>query len=240
MSMERPIHFDCPKCGHKIPYTVWDSLNSDLDPEAAEKLKEGKLFFADCPNCKQKIFVPYPMLYHDMKHQVMIKLILPEDGKPIEQSIKEYESSIKAQSENKLLRQILSRFNQKYSHRIVTSHDDLVEKAQIFGCGLDDRAVELTKLIYMLSFTNQLKGELPEERRIEFLRFSDDRASKKILFFSKRGRIEFTAEFDQTYHDQMLSKIIEAHEELKANDEMLINSNWALAIFNKYAGDLRG
>jgi len=71
MSSFRNIKITCPNCDTEGPYTVWDSVNVDLDPELKSKVMDGSLFTWVCPNCKKSFNAPYSFLYHDMTHNFM-------------------------------------------------------------------------------------------------------------------------------------------------------------------------
>ena len=43
MSSFRNIKITCPACNTEGPYTVWDSVNVDLDPELKSKVMDGSL-----------------------------------------------------------------------------------------------------------------------------------------------------------------------------------------------------
>ena len=72
MSSFRNIKITCPACNTEGSYTVWDSVNVDLDPELKSKVMDGSLFTWICPNCKQSFNAPYSFLYHDMTHDFMV------------------------------------------------------------------------------------------------------------------------------------------------------------------------
>ena len=72
MSSFRNIIITCPACNTEGSYTVWDSVNVDLDPELKSKVMDGSLFTWICPNCKQSFNAPYSFLYHDMTHDFMV------------------------------------------------------------------------------------------------------------------------------------------------------------------------
>lgn len=72
MSSFRNIKITCPDCKAEGSYTVWDSVNVDLDPELKSKVMDGSLFTWVCPNCKKSFNAPYTFLYHDMTHNFMI------------------------------------------------------------------------------------------------------------------------------------------------------------------------
>ena len=59
MSSFRNIKITCPACNTEGSYTVWDSVNVDLDPELKVKVMDGSLFTWTCPNCKKSFNAPY-------------------------------------------------------------------------------------------------------------------------------------------------------------------------------------
>ena len=72
MSSFRNITITCPDCNTEGEYTVWDSVNVDLDPELKSKVMDGSLFTWVCPKCKKSFNAPYSFLYHDMAHNFMV------------------------------------------------------------------------------------------------------------------------------------------------------------------------
>ena len=72
MSSFRKIKITCPDCNTEGEYTVWDSVNVDLDPELKSKVMDGSLFTWVCPKCKNSFNAPYSFLYHDMAHNFMV------------------------------------------------------------------------------------------------------------------------------------------------------------------------
>ena len=41
----------CPGCGKEADFTVWDSVNTTLEPDLKEKVLTGDLFKFTCPEC---------------------------------------------------------------------------------------------------------------------------------------------------------------------------------------------
>ncbi len=73
MSKETIQKIKCSNCGKKFDATIFQSVNVDLDPELREAFLTDQLFVFECPHCKEKMFQPYPVLYHDMKHKFMVQ-----------------------------------------------------------------------------------------------------------------------------------------------------------------------
>ena len=73
MSSFRNIKITCPDCNREGEYTVWDSVNADLNPELKSKVMDGSLFTWVCPKCKKSFNAPYSFLYHDMTHNFMVQ-----------------------------------------------------------------------------------------------------------------------------------------------------------------------
>lgn len=141
MSMPHEETVKCPKCGEEIKFTYWQSINTEMD-FAIPDIISGKLFEVKCEKCGYETHVNYPILFNDMIHGVMINYVMPE-------SVEEAERVANYMSE----RMDFCRF------RIVTDQIDLREKTAIFNAGLDDRIVELLKLIVMAQIHDQVKDK---------------------------------------------------------------------------------
>ena len=139
MSMPREETVKCPKCGEENKFTCWQSINTEMD-FAIPDIISGKLFEMKCQKCGHVTHVHYPMLFNDMIHGVMINYVMPE-------AVEEAERIANYMSE----RMDFCRF------RIVTSQTDLREKTGIFDAGLDDRVVEILKLLIMAQIQDQVK-----------------------------------------------------------------------------------
>jgi hypothetical protein len=84
--------------------------------------------------------VVYSCLYHDMKQRVMVQLVLNED-EAIEQAFETFDELM----DNDTVKS--SGIESEYTYRLVTDINSLREKASILNDKLDDRAIELVKLI---------------------------------------------------------------------------------------------
>ena len=131
MSEFRHDVFTCPQCGEDGPLTLWDSINVDQDPDARRRAEDMSLFEWTCPNCGKVCLVLHPCLYHDMSNEFMIWFA--PDGEV----------------------QNGAQFSQldRYTLRTTRTPNEFREKINILERHLDDRAMELTKLILIMQLT---------------------------------------------------------------------------------------
>ena len=120
----------CPHCGKESERRALTSINIDQNPEMRGKVQDLSCFRWECPNCGVTSLVVDPCLYHDMSNQFMVWLS-PEDKQP----------------ENADFEPLSG-----YTMRYVADLNTFREKITILERGLDDRAVEIMKLIAKFAF----------------------------------------------------------------------------------------
>ena len=124
----------CPHCGKESERRALTSINIDQNPEMRGKVQDLSCFRWECPNCGVTSLVVDPCLYHDMSNQFMVWLS-PEDRQP----------------ENADFEPLSG-----YTMRYVSDLNTFREKIAILERGLDDRAVEIMKLILFLQIRHDL------------------------------------------------------------------------------------
>lgn len=144
MSNEITLEAVCPNCGFHQEVRYWGSINSDLNPELKTMLMEGELNSYTCQQCSELIQLGVATLYHDMTRGFMIYLL--HDQEQHKQADKDLASFI-AMLPN-------------YRFRFVDQEIYLIEKIRIFEDDLDDRIIELIKMLIL----NQVveAGQSPE------------------------------------------------------------------------------
>lgn len=132
----------CPMCGDLGKAEIYTSVNTTVNKALRDKVLDGELFSWRCPSCNYSARLNYPILYNDMKNRFMVYLI---------PKIDRYQLCDK-ELENKYsnLRNI--------SKRITADFNSFKEKIFIFESGLDDMAVELTKLAISQTVSKKLDG----------------------------------------------------------------------------------
>lgn len=124
----------CPHCQAETEHKVIDHINIDRNPELRAKVQDLSCFRVTCPNCGETVLAVHPCLYHDMSNQFMVWL-WPEENK-----------APRAQFDPLA----------GYTLRLVDSLNAFREKINILERGLDDRTVEIMKLLLFMQLNRDL------------------------------------------------------------------------------------
>ncbi len=120
----------CPKCNETTAHNIYTSINAYTNPELRESVLDESLFKWQCSCCGHRARLTYPVLYNDMKHRFMVYLI---------PRIERFQlADRELEEEFKNLKGI--------KKRLAPDFNSFKEKVFIFESGLDDMAVEITKL----------------------------------------------------------------------------------------------
>lgn len=217
MSRKTNVTVRCPKCNKEFEAVCWDSLNTDLNPEAKEKLLNATFFDQKCEHCGAVAGMLYPMLYHDMSKKVMIWFFTDENSTAEAYDTIEFaEKELDAFEEGK-----------KYKYRIVFTPNDLSEKVIIFDNGLDDRVIEVLKLIVSLMVMEQYPDE-----RIEVVYFDvDDNGGYMFKLFTESENM-ITTNLDMNFYTAITEEYAKMIEKASVK-KYVIDQNWAIRILNK-------
>lgn len=124
--------FTCPQCGEDGPLTMWTSINVAQDPDARRRVEDLSIFEWTCPNCQKTSLVLHPCLYHDVANEFMIWFA--PDGE---------------------IQDNTTDFSQLDHYTLRTTHtpNEFREKVNVLERHLDDRALEMTKLILIMQLS---------------------------------------------------------------------------------------
>ncbi len=126
LSEEQPI--TCPGCNATSTARIQRSVNVTADPALKEQLLTGRLFTFACPSCGRTSRVVHPeLVYHDVRRGHLIQM--DALGKFDAAALRGLESSLPAVT------------------RVVHDSNALLEKVKIFDAELDDRVVEVLKVV---------------------------------------------------------------------------------------------
>ena len=219
MSKHHIEKITCPNCKTESEFVLWDSINTQLDPEMKEKVRTGEVFAFECPNCKQQLNVDYATLYHQMEDYVMI-YYAPGDPAGAVEVMKKLTTLEGDENKDSGLK-----LPDDYVKRVVATQNELREKLNILDEGLDDHVIELMKLFMM----SNLQSDDPDMKIEEFL-FDVDRDGKRFFAVHLAGGKWGNTDFHQNMYDIIAEK---SSDEFKNDDALVVDLNWALGFIRK-------
>ena len=223
MSSKKIEKIRCPKCGHEHDFTIWSSINTELDPDLKERIRTGELFRTVCPMCGQKIDVVYPCLYHQMADRIMIYYAPGRES--MEKAAAAFETGTEAFGE------ITGDAPETagYRNRVVGSLYDFQEKLAIFDAGLDDRIVEICKVLV----GSELQESQPEAVFDDLLFYKDSEGGSRLVLMREGNAFASIGLPPEIYRDvgESYRNLIDAY-----GNETVIDMDWVMRSVSKAGG----
>lgn len=210
----------CPYCGKEQEFESYINIDVDIEPELKEKIMSDELFTFECAECSKKALMAFPCLVSDMKKKYMYWLIANFDDEQKKALDEDLASSMKNDNDKK--------FAGEYRRRIVGSINELKEKILISDMDLDDRVIEVLKILCINEVAEQLNGAQLSEVRFNK---KEDGGKCLVLIFLDRdpAMIDVT---DDMYNkvEKMFSHDIEEKTDKEGFAE--IDPYWANEVIN--------
>ena len=168
MSIEKKERIECPYCSHEQVFESYESINLTKNPELKDKIINEELFKMKCEKCGKEALIAFPCLFHDVDKKQLIWLIGDYTQEQKEALDKDLKDSAKDDGERL--------FAESYNRRIVSSINELKEKILLIEDDLDDRVIEVLKILCVNEVINQLMGVT-----ISDVRYNRTDAGKKYL-----------------------------------------------------------
>lgn len=229
MSVKHTQQISCLKCKKKSDFEFYGSINTMLDPTLKQRVKNFDIFKFICPHCGSEQFVNYSFLYHQMEDKLMIFYCQDEEEVAKVRSLyaDDFDTALNAQGVNEHID------TTDYRRRIVIGADNLVEKIRIFDAGLDDRLVEIYKVLLYGQMQAEL-AEMPGGDAVDDV-FVDEQLDGSLNFvFVADGRAVGAVAFSQDVYEVIANQYRDAVERL-APTEPVINQDWAFSILAQIA-----
>ncbi len=187
----------CPACCTEQVFRTCPVIDVQKDSELKEGIFNRDIFRFVCPECGEEILVAYNCTYIDRDNNFMVALIT-DDG---EASVETSDCTL----------------------RIVRTINEFVEKIALMEDGIDDRIVELYKIM--------LEDQFEEERQgVELLGIyygGQDFEKKSLVFYIITGNAEnVRAILSFDTYEAIAKQFDESPEMAKTCSE--INRNWAI------------
>lgn len=207
----------CPKCNEITEGKLYTSVNATNNPYLRKEILEENLFKWRCHSCGHEVCLTYPMLYNDMKKRFMIYFIPEIDRFQL--------------ADNELEEEFKNLVGIR--KRLAPNFNTLREKIFIFENGLDDMAVEMTKLAISESVAHKLKlKEVTEGYLSMYDRESNTMGFTFLIGLEKEPYI-------QSVRLEIYSKSISIINEFASKDKTLngfltIDREWATNVLYRY------
>lgn len=141
MSLNSSQKIKCPSCGKLEEVTVWNSITVKDSPDLKNDLLSGNINMFKCSACSHRGLIPTPMLYHDEDKKLLISFT-PSNDDALKTRL--FSSICEQSKESGELKNY-----EEYNLRFVCEYNSLLEKILIFDCNLNDKAIEIIKLLIL-------------------------------------------------------------------------------------------
>lgn len=204
----------CPVCKTEHKIKIWESLEASENEKQKEKILDNTFFMFDCKKCDYTAPLAYNFLYSDKKKNMMIWLI-PEATEEVLAKMEEANTG----KDNMIC-------------RVVETPNELKEKIMINDAGMDDRIVELFKLVYVSQLVAITGDEsIAEEGITEMLFDINEDQYAFVVFFEKRDPVMIPANYE--VYIKLYTDFIEIVEENEKKGFEKIDFLWAKDMFNR-------
>ena len=78
----------CPRCHQPIMADINQLFDTNIDPQAKQKILSGQFNVANCPNCGFQGTLSTPLVYHDPEKELLLTFFPPELGLPVNEQEK--------------------------------------------------------------------------------------------------------------------------------------------------------
>lgn len=196
---------ECPKCHTEYSKRTWKNINIKTNPDLKEKVMNRSLFKFICNECGYEALLDYSLQYEDSYKIYYVTT---------QEELDEVLDLLSSKEE------LISPEEAKPT-RVVCTQDDLFEKISIFESKLDDRVIEVIKVLFYMNFKQQKQVD------IDAILFSivDD---KYRLQFMNQEMEQGNVTFDMNLYTQVKDKY-----EVFMEEDVRIDFDWATSVIMK-------
>jgi ribosomal protein S27E len=163
MSTTETIEIACPTCDHRQNVLAVASANVQRFPAFRQQLIDGTFMRFACAACQQPFVVEREMLYTDLEAHLFIG-VFPAARRG---EVAEFEALIESVYQETFVNEpppAVRAALGELRRRVVFGYEELREKVMCFGAGLDDRVLEVLKLMLL-----RARGGQEEQESLEGL-----------------------------------------------------------------------
>lgn len=214
MAIRRPVNIKCPQCEKESTFSMWQNINSLEDPMLKQQILDGTLFDFKCPYCEYNVAMYYDITFNMPEHGVMLHMIAdPEHAKKVPAAIEEHENMLPLEAQKNA---------KAYIHRVVPDLITLREKTLIFEAQLDDRVLELMKVIY--------NAQLKEQKGVEaeHIFFAINNQNGQVFEFYGESELIAIAPLDMNLYKTLLHAPQKKLKPIRNDRQYFVDQDWAI------------
>lgn len=191
----------CPQCAEESEFLQYKKIDINKNSELREKIFSRDIFKFKCPECGEEILVLYSCVYFDEENRHII--CLSPDGNFEDLALK-----LKIDG---------------FSLRIVKTVNGFIEKIAMLEDGIDDRVIELYKLL----FEEQFEQQRPNSQLISVFYAGRNTNDDKLHFYfitedNENCETTLSLETYRNLHEHFMST------KFAADEAWEIGTEWAL------------
>ncbi|WP_028124990.1 CpXC domain-containing protein [Eremococcus coleocola] len=213
--MSKNIELRCPVCDHPSQQELETYINTRENSQAVADLKNNKLFLFECDQCGAKRQLESQFVYHNPDKNY---LLINYPGL--------YQNQEQALARGQVILKEKISDPRSYQLRLVPSLAYLVEKIQIFEDDLDDRIVEIVKLL-----TDGLLAKEKQDAQVQGRFFYKQGDQRKILYLLSDDQV--LVDFNQSLMDFAIDKFKKATTATVKGQWQVIDQAYAEQLLSK-------
>lgn len=207
----------CPKCSQVFDAKLYLSVNVTNHPRLRDDILDKSLFRWRCKSCGQQALLTYPVLYNNMRSRFMVYMIPEIDRfQLIDREVEEEYYKVK-----------------QVRKRIVPDLNSFKEKIFILESGLDDMAIEITKLAISETVANKFNLRKVTEGYLS--NYEREENSLTFTFFVGKDKVPYT----QKARLEIYGKSMSIVNDLAIRDRSIegfikVDREWAKNVLYRY------
>lgn len=226
MDFQKEQEVTCPECGKVHKVIVYERIMAHSQPELKKKLLTNELFKFTCEDCQTTMPLIYPCLYQDMDKGYMIWFAPASNGA--------MQEKIAAYNVDSLLDDKYKEMNRRYKLRMVTSVNSMIEKILIFDEDMDDRSIEVQKVMLAAQVQSSDQYNKDAVRAIFFEVLPQGGYAFTLLFEQAEP---YTVKLDMEQYYRIYTRNKNTFEENTPEGFSLIQTKWGVEQFNAMMRD---
>lgn len=202
MTQQKTITINCPACFEDSNFRIYSSIDISENPGLKEDIFSREIFKFTCPLCGEEILVAYDCTYTDPDNKYIIALVSGMEQENL--------SALRVKD---------------YTLRIVTSINEFVEKIALCEDRIDDKVVEL----YKIMLEDQFEDERPGSKILGIFYGGRDFENNSLMFFIITENAEnCRAMLSMQTYDAITQQFKASAK--KFADTSKVNRDWALDV----------